>query len=49
MGDEEGAGKPHDSEKQRLAGIIKRLNDLHGAEISDDNKLLFGRIVQLSV
>lgn len=49
MGGEEGAGKPHDSEKQRLAGIINRLNGLHGAEISHDNKLLFGGNIQFLV
>lgn len=41
--------KPHDSEKQRLAGVINRLNDLHGAEVSDDNKLLCRKIIQHQV
>ncbi|MGY6566986.1 MAG: type I restriction endonuclease subunit R [Halomonadaceae bacterium] len=36
-----GSGKPHDPEKQRLAEIIDRLNDLYGAEVSDDDKLHF--------
>lgn len=36
-----GSGKPHDREKQRLAEIIDRLNDLYGAEVSDDDKLYF--------
>ncbi|WBF16927.1 hypothetical protein [Halomonas elongata] len=28
------SGKPHDPEKQRLADIIDRLNDLYSAEVS---------------
>lgn len=36
-----GSGKPHDPEKQRLAEIIDRLNDLYGAEVSDEDKLHF--------
>ncbi|WP_447529518.1 type I restriction endonuclease subunit R [Vreelandella sp. TE19] len=38
---EVGSGKPHDPEKQRLAEIIDRLNDLYGSEVSDDDKLHF--------
>lgn len=38
---EVGSGKPHDPEKQRLAEIIDKLNDLYGAEVSDDDKLHF--------
>lgn len=38
---EVGSGKPHDPEKQRLAEIIDRLNDLCGAEVGDDDKLHF--------
>jgi len=38
---EVGSGKPHDPEKQRLAEVIDRLNDLYGAEVSDDDKLHF--------
>ncbi|WP_299237060.1 type I restriction endonuclease [uncultured Halomonas sp.] len=38
---EVGSGKPHDPEKQRLNEIIDRLNDLYGAEVSDDDKLHF--------
>ncbi|MFP4162221.1 MAG: UvrB domain 3-containing protein, partial [Ectothiorhodospira sp.] len=38
---EVGSGKPHDPEKQRLDEIIQRLNDLYGAEVSDDDKLHF--------
>ncbi|GEN26087.1 hypothetical protein HCU01_40360 [Halomonas cupida] len=40
---EVGSGKPHDPEKQRLAKIIDRLDDLYGygAEVSDDDKLHF--------
>jgi len=33
------SGKPHDLEKQHLAKIIDRLNDLYGAEVSDHEKL----------
>ena len=40
---EVGSGKPHDPEKKRLAEIIDRLNDLFGAEISDDDKLHYAR------
>ncbi|WP_263974186.1 hypothetical protein [Halomonas elongata] len=40
---------PHGPEKQRLAEIIGRLHDLYGIEVSDDNKLLFGRTIKLSV
>ena len=36
-----GSGKPHDPEKQRLSEIIDRLNDLFGAEVSDEDKLHF--------
>ncbi|WP_348814676.1 hypothetical protein NFG57_15155 [Halomonas sp. H10-59] len=36
-----GSGKSHDPEKQRLAEIIDRLNDLYGAEVSEDDKLHF--------
>lgn len=36
-------------ESARLAGIINRLNDLHGTEVSDDNKLLLGMLIKLSV
>ena len=35
------SGKPHDAEKQLLAEIIDRLNDLYGAEVSNDDKLHF--------
>lgn len=40
---EVGSGKPHDPEKQRLADIIDRLNELYGAEVSDDDKLHFAK------
>tara|TARA_R100001480_G_scaffold15858_1_gene24749 strand:- start:986 stop:4171 length:3186 start_codon:yes stop_codon:yes gene_type:complete len=36
-----GSGKAHDPEKERLSEIINRLNDLFGAEVSDDDKLHF--------
>lgn len=35
------SAKPHNTENQRLAEIIARLNDLYGAEVSDDDKLHF--------
>ncbi|MDT8879425.1 DEAD/DEAH box helicase family protein [Halomonas saccharevitans] len=38
---EVGSGKPHDPEKKRLNEIIDKLNDLFGAEVSDDDKLHF--------
>lgn len=38
-GSDIGSGKPHDPEKQRLSEIIEALNDLFGAEVSDDNQL----------
>lgn len=41
VSDVRSAGKPHDTENQRLAEIIVRLNDLYGAEVSDDDKLHF--------
>lgn len=36
-----GSGKPHDPEKKRLQEIIDTLNDLFGAEVSDDDKLQY--------
>ncbi|WP_240493108.1 hypothetical protein [Kushneria phosphatilytica] len=36
-----GSGKPHDPEKQRLDEIISKLNELYGAEVSDEDKLHF--------
>ena len=36
-----GSGKAYDPEKKRLSEIIEALNDLFGAEVSDDNKLHF--------
>ena len=36
-----GSGKPHDPEKKRLSEIIKALNDIFGAEVSDDDQLQF--------
>ncbi|MDI5885647.1 hypothetical protein ACFO0O_16325 [Cobetia amphilecti] len=35
------SGKPHDPKKQRLGEILDRVNDLYGAEVSDDDKLHF--------
>lgn len=40
-GSDVGTGKPHDAEKKRLSEIIDALNDLFGAEISDDDQLHF--------
>lgn len=36
-----GTGKPHDPEKKRLSEIIEALNELFGAEITDENQLHF--------
>ncbi|PSB68565.1 restriction endonuclease subunit R [filamentous cyanobacterium CCP1] len=36
-----GTGKAHDPEKQRLSEIIQALNDLFGAEVSDDDQVQF--------
>lgn len=36
-----GSGKPHDPEKKKLQEIIDTLNDLFGAEVSDEDKLQF--------
>jgi type I restriction enzyme R subunit len=36
-----GSGKAHDPEKKRLSEIIEQLNDLFGAEVSDEDKLHF--------
>ncbi|WP_302140996.1 type I restriction endonuclease subunit R [Halomonas alkalicola] len=38
-----GSGKPHDPEKQRLAEIIDRLNDIFGAEVSDEDQLHYAQ------
>lgn len=38
-----GSGKPHDPEKKRLSEIIDALNDLFGAQISDDDQLHYAR------
>ncbi|WP_282039360.1 type I restriction endonuclease subunit R [Halomonas alimentaria] len=40
---EVGSGKPHDPEKQRLAEIIDRLNDIFGAEVSDEDQLHYAQ------
>ncbi|MDX3934760.1 DEAD/DEAH box helicase family protein [Stenotrophomonas sp.] len=40
-GSEVGSGKPHDPEKRRLSEIIEALNDIFGAEVSDDDQLQF--------
>ena len=36
-----GTGKPHDPEKERLSKIIEKLNDIFGAEVSDEDQLHF--------
>ncbi|MCU1785985.1 DEAD/DEAH box helicase family protein [Pseudomonas sp. 13B_2.1_Bac1] len=40
-GGDVGSGKPHDPEKKRLSEIIEALNDIFGAEVSDDDQLQF--------
>lgn len=40
-GSDVGSGKPHDPEKRRLSEIIDALNDIFGAEVSDDDQLQF--------
>lgn len=40
---EVGSGKAHDPEKKKLSEIINALNELFGAEVSDDDKLHFAR------
>jgi type I restriction enzyme R subunit len=41
QGSDVGSGKPHDPEKKRLSEIIEALNDIFGAEVSDDDQLQF--------
>ena len=36
-----GSGKPHDPEKKRLSEIIEALNEIFGAEVSDEDQLQF--------
>ena len=36
-----GSGKPYDPEKEALSEIIERLNELFGAEVSDEDKLQY--------
>jgi len=40
-GSDVGSGKPHDPEKKRLSEIIVALNDIFGAEVSDEDQLQF--------
>ena len=40
-GSDIGSGKPHDPEKKRLSEIIEALNDLFGAEVSDEDQVQF--------
>ncbi|TVP71882.1 MAG: type I restriction endonuclease subunit R, partial [Leptolyngbya sp. LCM1.Bin17] len=40
-GSDIGSGKAHDPEKKRLSEIIQALNDLFGAEVSDDDQVQF--------
>ncbi len=41
LGSDVGSGKPHDAERKRLSEIIEALNDIFGAEVSDDDQLQF--------
>ena len=38
-----GSGKPHDPDKKRLSEIIEKLNDIFGAEVSDEDQLHFAK------
>ena len=38
-----GSGKPHDPEKQLLSEIIEKLNDIFGAEVSDEDQLHYAK------
>ncbi|EGH71680.1 type I restriction endonuclease subunit R [Pseudomonas syringae] len=40
-GSDVGSGKPHDQEKKHLSEIIEALNDIFGADVSDDDQLQF--------
>lgn len=40
-GSDVGSGKPHDADKKRLSDIIEALNDIFGAEVSDEDQLQF--------
>ena len=40
-GNDIGSGKAHDPEKQRLSEVIQALNDLFGAEVSDEDQVQF--------
>lgn len=40
-GSDVGTGKPHDPEKKRLSEIIEALNDIFGAEVSEEDQLHF--------
>ena len=40
-GNDIGSGKAHDPEKQRLSAVIQSLNDLFGAEVSDEDQVQF--------
>ena len=40
-GSEIGTGKPHDADKKRLSEIIEALNEIFGAEVSDEDQLQF--------
>ncbi len=44
-----GSGKAHDPEKKRLSEIIEALNDIFGAEISDDDQLHFLKGIALRI
>ena len=40
-----GSGKAHDPEKQRLSAVIEALNDLFGAEVSDEDQVQFLNVI----
>ncbi|ADJ27393.1 type I restriction endonuclease subunit R [Nitrosococcus watsonii] len=40
-GSDIGSGQPHDPEKKRLSEIIEALNEIFGAEVSDEDQLQF--------
>lgn len=40
-GSDVGSGKPHDPEKKHLSEVIEALNDIFGAELSNDDQLHF--------
>jgi hypothetical protein len=49
MGEERGRQASRFCEAARLAKIIGQLYDVYGIEVSGDIKLLFGKLIKLSV